>query len=115
MMTQQEVAQYIRLTLKQWGYEHLKIEWGSSREWLGRAHVRSNKIQLNKAILRSFRVFDEVLKHEIAHFIQYQRNGNKFFRKNGRWQLHGADFKAVCREMKIPARTRIPLTFSLNS
>jgi predicted SprT family Zn-dependent metalloprotease len=49
------------------------------------------------------------LKHEIAHFIQYRNNGNKFLRKNGRFSFHGKDFAAACRIVGVPARTRIPL------
>lgn len=109
-LTTQEVEQYIRLTLRQHGYTHLKIDWlPCKKSYLGRACVREDKIELNKRILNHFRLFHEVLLHELAHFIQWERNGKKFFRKNNRWQLHGADFKAVCKELKIPARAQIDL------
>jgi hypothetical protein len=49
------------------------------------------------------------LKHEIAHFIQYKNNGNKFLTKNGRRSYHGKDFAAACRIVGVPARTRIPV------
>jgi predicted SprT family Zn-dependent metalloprotease len=107
--TTTEITQYIRMTLKQWGMSHLKIEWMNGQNFLGLAYVSQDKIKLNKIILVSFKLFDEVLKHEIAHFIQFKRNGNRFLRKNGRRILHGEDFAAVCKEMGIPARTRIPL------
>lgn len=107
--TSSEIAQYIRMTLKQWGVSHLKIEWMDRQNFLGLAYVTQDRIKLNKIILVSFRLFDEVLKHEIAHCIQYKRNGNRFLTKNGRRILHGKDFAAVCKEMGIPARTRIPI------
>lgn len=111
MLTTTEVSQYIRLTLKEKGFSHLTVTWHSAttRSFIGLAEIRKNNICLNEKILRSFAAFREVLLHEIAHFEQYRRNGNKFLRKNGRWQLHGADFKAVCQEYKIPARTKIPV------
>lgn len=107
--TTSEITQYIRMTLKQWGMPHLKIEWMDRQNFLGLAYVAQDKIKLNKIILVSFKLFDEVLKHEIAHCIQYKRNGNRFLTKNGRRILHGKDFAAVCKEMGIPARTRIPI------
>lgn len=109
--TSSEIAQYIRMTLKQWGVSHLKIEWMERKKYLGLACVTENKIKLNKRILASFEIFDEVLKHEIAHCIQWKRNGNRFLTKNGRHIFHGADFAAVCKEMGIPARTRIPIRY----
>lgn len=113
--TTSEIQQYARLTLKQWGFSHLKIEWMKSCRYLGLACVNENKIRLNKIILVSFSVFDEVLKHEIAHFIQFQRNGNRFLTKNGRRSFHGKDFAAVCKQMGIPARTRIPIRHYLHA
>lgn len=107
--TQNEIDLYIKMTLKQWGMSHLKIVWFENKSFLGLAFVERGLIKLNKKILYYFELFDEVLKHEIAHHIQYKRNGNRFFRKNNRWVLHGEDFAAVCKEMKIPARTRIPI------
>jgi predicted SprT family Zn-dependent metalloprotease len=110
MLTTQEVEQYIRLTLKQWKLSKLSVKWrDTNASWLGLAYVAKNEIVLNKMILIDFRLFDEVLKHEIAHFLQYKRNGNKFLKKNGRWMLHGKDFRDVCKEMGIPARTQIPV------
>lgn len=109
-LTAQEAEQYIRLTLRQHGYSRLKIEWvPQKKSFLGRAFVSKDKIELNKRILNHFRLFYEVFLHELAHFIQWERNGKRFLRKNNRWQLHGADFKAVCRELKIPARAQIDL------
>lgn len=109
--TIEEIDFYIRTTLKQYGWGHLKIQWVSetTKSFLGVACIRRETIKLNKKILKNFCLFNEVLKHEIAHFEQYRRNGNKFLRKNGRWQLHGQDFKQICKEFKIPARTKIPV------
>ena len=107
--TTSEIEQYIRMTLKQWSMSHLKIQWMNSGRYLGLAYVAQGKIKLDKRILCSFKIFDEVLKHEIAHHIQWKRNGNRFLTKNGRRILHGKDFAAVCKEMGIPARTRIPI------
>jgi predicted SprT family Zn-dependent metalloprotease len=108
--TTSEIEQYIRMTLKQWSMSHLKIQWMNSERHLGLAYVAEGKIKLSKRILCSFKTFDEVLKHEIAHHIQWKRNGNRFLlTKNGRRSFHGKDFAAVCKEMGIPARTHIPL------
>lgn len=108
MLTTQEVDQYIRLTLKQWGLSHLSVKWFKSERAWGRADVRGNVLELNVEILKRFSLFEEVLKHEIAHFLQFQANGNKFLWNGKRFSYHGADFKAQCRRLKIPARTKIP-------
>jgi predicted SprT family Zn-dependent metalloprotease len=107
--TPEEVAQYIKLTLKQWNLDHLKIVWGDYKSYLGLACVHDDKIKLSLTILKRFSLFEEVLKHEIAHFLQWENNGKKFHRKNNKSQYHGADFKEQCRRMGIPARTRIPV------
>jgi predicted SprT family Zn-dependent metalloprotease len=109
--TQKEIDLYTRMTLKQWGMSHLKIEWiDAPRRWLGAAYVHQKKIQLTTAILVSFKTFEEVLKHEVAHHIQFLRNGNRWLTTpKGRNSFHGKDFAAVCKEMGIPARTHIPL------
>jgi predicted SprT family Zn-dependent metalloprotease len=107
--TQKEIDLYIRMTLKQFGFAHLKTKWSKAKSFLGRADVWNNTLILSPRILCSFKVFDEVLKHESAHFIQYRNNGNKFLRKNGRFSLHGKDFAAACRIVGVPARTRIPI------
>jgi predicted SprT family Zn-dependent metalloprotease len=110
--TQKEIDLYVRMTLKQFDFGHLKIRWSkNAKTFLGLADVCHNVLVLNPRILCSFRVFEEVLKHEIAHFIQYKNNGNKFLTKNGRRSYHGKDFAAACRIVGVPARTRIPIPF----
>ena len=110
MITKQEVEQYIRLTLKQWKLEEVSVLWkADTKGFLGLARVARKEIVLNEIVLKDFKLFEEVLKHEIAHFRQYEKNGFRFLRKNGRWQLHGADFKAACREVGFPARSCIPV------
>ena len=69
MLTTQEVDQYIRLTLKQWDLAHVSVKWFSSSRTLGRADVWKNVLELNLGILKRFSLFEEVLKHEIAHFL----------------------------------------------
>jgi predicted SprT family Zn-dependent metalloprotease len=112
--TIQEVDCYVRLTLKQWGFSDVKVIWKETNaKWLGIACPQLKEMTLNKRILKNFKVFDNVLKHEIAHFIDYRNNGNKFIKKNGRYSFHGKSFRDVCRMMKIPAtaNTRVPANF----
>jgi len=107
--TPEEVAQYIKLTLKQWKLDYLKVEWVDCKSYLGLACIEDSKIKLSFTILKRFSLFEEVLKHEIAHFLQWEKNGKKFHRKNNRWQLHGSDFKEQCQKMGIPCRAQIPV------
>jgi predicted SprT family Zn-dependent metalloprotease len=108
--TKKEIDLYIKMTLKQFGFPHLKIKWSKARNFLGQADVRQNTLVLTYLSLCTFKVFDEVLKHEIAHFIQYKNNGNRFLIRNGRYSYHGKDFAAACRIVGVPARTKIPLS-----
>lgn len=107
--TIEEVSQYVSMTLKQWKLSHLKVEWVNCRSYLGLACPEENKIKLSLQILKRFSLFEEVLKHEIAHILQWESNGKRFILKNNRWSLHGSDFKAQCERLGIPYRTRIPL------
>ena len=109
MLTIEEVSQYIRLTLKQHKLEHVSVVWSPSKDtgFLGLANPWQNEITLNKRILGSFKLFEIVLKHEIAHFLQYQANGNKFFVKNGRRSFHGPDFRIQCRKLGIPVAAKL--------
>lgn len=108
MLTTQEADQYIRLTLKQWNLSEVSVKWFNSERTLGRADVWENVIELNLKILKRFSLFEEVFKHEVAHFLQFRSNGNKFLKNGKRYSYHGADFAAQCRRLKIPARTKIP-------
>jgi predicted SprT family Zn-dependent metalloprotease len=111
--TKTEIDTYVRMTLRQFGFSHLKIKWSTARTFLGLANPRKQELTLSTLALCSFKVLDEVLKHEIAHFVQYRNNGNQFFRKNGRFSYHGKDFAAACRIVGVRPRTRIPLTASI--
>lgn len=100
---------YARLCLKQHGLKHYAVKLEKSKTRLGAADCNNKILIINKICLQSFALFDLVVKHEIAHFLQFKANGNKFFVKNGRRSYHGADFKAQCRKLGIPARATLDL------
>ena len=111
MIPIEEAEVYVRMTLKEKGFADLTVEWvdESRKSFLGLAFIFKRKITFNKRILSSFTVFREVVLHEIAHFEQAKRNGGRFPRRNGRFSYHGKEFKEVCAEFGIPARTKIPV------
>jgi len=110
MLTTQEVEQYIRLTLKQYGLTGYRITWKETyKRTFGRANPWEKEIILSKEILRSFHLFNWILKHEIAHCIHWMRNGGSFKNKNGNNVFHGKEFKAICREIGISGSTKIPV------
>lgn len=101
MLTTQEVDQYIRLTLKQYGFGDHEVVFMDlpARRW-GQANPWEKKIELSPKILSSFHDFKTTLLHEIAHIIQFYRMGCSY-QVNGRNNFHGKVFKQVCREMGI--------------
>lgn len=109
-LTETEVSQYIRLTLKEWGLNHISVEWNEKMNYaIGLAIPWKNKIQLSPKILCSFFTFRQTFLHEVAHIIQWERNGKTFKNEKGRNDFHGKLFKQICKELKIPSDTRIPI------
>ena len=105
--TKHEIECYARLTLKQYGlpeYQVVFMELEGRR--LGQANPWEKRVELSKKTLTTFRLFSLVLKHEIAHCIQFYRMG-KSYKVNGRNNFHGKIFKQVCREMGICSETKI--------
>lgn len=108
-VTIEEAHQYARMTFKQWGCENLTLKIKSGiNSYLGLAAADIDQIFMCKDALKSFELFDEVLKHEIAHCLDYKRNGGKWRKKNGRHVWHDKVFKDICRELGVRARTKIP-------
>ena len=108
MITEQEAALYIRLTLKQWDMSHIPFSWTNTRRTLGVYYVRDKRIELSRQILNSFPLFKEVFLHELAHALQYQELGGASKTKSGRNDFHGSVWKKWCAQLKIPARRLIP-------
>lgn len=110
MLTPQEVEQYIRLTLKQWNAEHVKVSFcpklGVTRKAWGLYWPNRKKIELSYKILSSFALFEHVFKHELCHALDHSERGT--LRKNGRINAHGATFNQWCVKLKIKKGRFIP-------
>lgn len=103
MLTTTEVSQYAKLTLKQYGFPNHSVvftETFDHPEAIAQANPWEQKIELSQKCLCSFRVFNYVLLHEIAHLIQFERMGKTFVVNKYR-SFHGKVFRQVCREMGI--------------
>lgn len=103
MLTPQEVSQYARLTLKEYGltdHSVLFVESFDHPEAIGQANPWKKRVELSERCLGNFRVFKYTLLHEIAHLIQFKRMGNTFVVNKNR-SFHGKVFRQVCREMGI--------------
>ncbi len=109
MLTPSEVAQYARMTLKQYGFgDYEVIIHPLKGRTLGLANPWENQIELSPNTLASFALFRTVLLHELAHIMQFYRMG-KTYRVNGRNNFHGKVFKECCRELGISNKTKIPV------
>ena len=98
MLTTQEVEQFARLTLKQWNLSDVTVRW-VDRSYYGAANVWKNQIEISRKSLTSFERFSLVLRHEIAHFLDYRERGT--FERNGRNDFHGASFKRWCKVLGV--------------
>jgi predicted SprT family Zn-dependent metalloprotease len=109
-ITRQEAEQYIRLTLRQYKLESIPVEWTNTKRRLGCYRVQAKKIELSRQILSSFQLFREVFIHELAHALDITERINLFgtYKKNGRNDFHGENWKKWCLTLGIPARRFIP-------
>jgi predicted SprT family Zn-dependent metalloprotease len=109
-VTHQEAEQYIRLTLRQYKLESMPVEWTNTKKRLGCYRVQSKKIELSRQILSRFSLFQEVFLHELAHALDITERINLFgtYKKNGRNDFHGENWKKWCLTLCIPARRFIP-------
>lgn len=105
--TRKEVEQWIRLELKTWGLTHFKVQWCDWERTLGEAWPSDHLIKLSNKCLDSFAVLKEVLKHEIAHVLQWLEQG-KTFVINGRHQFHNKTWKKYCLTVGCKPRRIIP-------
>lgn len=106
-LSPQEVAQYIRLTLKEHGVADVKVSWIDSKRVRGLAYGEEARIELAFNCLCSFRCFRETLIHEICHIKDFRKRGNTFF-ANKKHSFHGKSWKKLCAAAGIPARLVIP-------
>lgn len=107
--TVSEALQYARLTFKQHGLQDYDCEFfkRNSRR-MGWADPWNKKIAISQEALRSFPLFRHILLHEVAHLIQYKRQGNTFIASSGRRAHHNKVFNQVCKELGIPKGRFVP-------
>jgi predicted SprT family Zn-dependent metalloprotease len=106
MLTPQEAETYIRMELRQWKLSDVKFEWRNFKH-LGEADVSNNQINLSHRLLNSAPLLVEVVKHEIAHFLDYKERGT--FQENGRNVFHGKNWKKWCLSVGCRPRRLIPV------
>lgn len=106
MHTPEELNQYIRLTLKQHKIK-CDVVWDEGlTDTLGLADGLNNRIQLSPRICCSFTLFNEVFLHELAHISDFLDRGN--YKRNGRNDFHGENWKKHCAALGVRARRLIP-------
>ena len=107
----EEHSLHIRVTLRQWKMAHVPVVWKQESKMkgcLGFFSPDTNTITLSLRLLGSWGLFDLVFRHELVHAIDYKNRGT-FRRENGRHDFHGKSFRALCKQMKIPAWRLIPV------
>ena len=108
MITKEEADLFCKFELKTWKLSNINIVWSDMTRYLGLADVANNRIILSTRILTSTQVLIEVVKHEIAHVLDYQERGT-FIGKNGRNDFHGESFKKWCKIVNVKCRRFIPI------
>ena len=106
MLTKQEADCFIKLELKSWGLKNYSWEWASFSH-LGEAHPNKNKIKLSPRILSSSALLIEIVKHEIAHCLDWNERGT--FIRNGKNDFRGKNWKKYCLLVGCRPRRLIPL------
>jgi len=105
-LTENEVSQWVRLTLRQHKMEHVKVSFKKMERSLAYFWGEQNAIVIGHKSLSSFTRFKEVFLHELAHALDWQERGT--FERNGRKDYHGKNFRKFCLSLGIPARRFIP-------
>jgi predicted SprT family Zn-dependent metalloprotease len=103
----QEAAIYSRMELKSYGLKDYSILW---REWsrtLGEAHPWKKTIYISYDCLKNKELLIEVVKHEIAHCLDFQERGT--FLRDGRNDHHGKSWRKWCKFVGVKARMKIPV------
>lgn len=93
--------------LASWGEHRLigQVEVSVSprlKTTIGLADVRNRRIRLNKALINSDQAtVNEVLCHELAHIVVFERHGRAA-------RPHGKEWQALLYSAGYPPRTRMP-------
>lgn len=101
-----EAETFIRIELRAWKIPQIQIEWRNMKE-LGLASPWENKIILSSKILSSSALLTEIVRHEIAHILDYNERGT--FLKNGKNDFHGKNWKKWCLKVGCRPRRFIPV------
>ena len=107
MITKSEAECFVRLELKQWGLSEINFKWINVNGINGWADILGKELGLNETLLsRGIGVFIEVVRHEIAHFLDFKERDSLFLEHpcDGG---HGPNWKKWCKTLKIPARTHV--------
>lgn len=115
VFTKSEAELYARLTLKQWGVSHIKVVISdvieNSPKTMGLFSWEDGEtITIKTKCLERFITFDYVLKHELAHALDYKERGS-LHTSNGRANFHGANFHKWCKKLCIPVNALVPVKY----
>ncbi len=76
---------------------------GRMRSSLGRAYLEQRLVRINRRLAAPGleRLLEEVLCHELAHLVVFERHGS-------RARPHGREWRSLLREVDSPVRVTIP-------
>ena len=106
-MNLKEASIYCRLELKDYNLSGVSIIWKDMNRFLGLADPMNNHIILSNLCLKSSALLREVVKHEIAHMLDFRERGT--FIRNGRNDFHGKNWKKWCKVVGVKSRLVIPI------
>ena len=105
----QKCPRLMRGWMRQWNCpdltEQIKCEWSSRlRRSLGRAYPTRSWVRLSLMLKEPHfeNLFEEVLCHEVAHVVTFQKHGHQA-------QCHGAEWKELVRIAGFDPRTTLKL------
>lgn len=102
MLTTTEAQLLARMTFKMHGMRNLKLSFsGLTKDGrIGEFDSNNQKIILSKKVLASAKLFDTVLKHEMAHAMQFAELGG--YDGDQQDPFHGPTFKKYARSLGVP-------------
>lgn len=109
-MTSQDFLFIFRLECKQHKIADVQpVMRGASSETLALCNAAENKIEFFSGCLSlSYENAVEVIRHELAHLLDYRETGGWKKHPSGRNDFHGQSWKRFCKQLGCRARRYIP-------
>lgn len=111
-MTRADLETLFRMECRQHKIDGVKFKWmGKGESALAKCNAEHGEIEFFEiACFLSYENAVELIRHELAHFLDYQEFNCWKKTKNNKFNLHGKSWKRFCAKLGCRARVRIPFS-----